>query len=145
MYCFFLPTSSIYHSIIIIITYITIVTMLQSIKAHSLFEVEDKGAEDCIITARKHLFLANNLHSVLSHVKEMLNENGSSSSGGGNNTSSGKDDNNNSSSNKASSSVMSSPPSSQAVRVCFLHSINNFIVTREYHLYILLSLLLYYM
>ncbi len=43
-----------------------------SAKSHSLFEAEDKAAEEMILTARKHLFLANNLYSVSNHLREII-------------------------------------------------------------------------
>jgi hypothetical protein len=39
-------------------------------KAHSLFEMEDKHAEESVLSARKHLFLANNFHSIFNYLKE---------------------------------------------------------------------------
>lgn len=43
-----------------------------SAKSHSLFEAEDKAAEEMILTARKHLFMANNLYSVSNHLREII-------------------------------------------------------------------------
>lgn len=43
-----------------------------STKSHSLFEVEDKAAEEMVLTARKHLFLSNNLYSVSNHLREII-------------------------------------------------------------------------
>lgn len=42
----------------------------QATNHHSLYDYEDKHAEDYVLTARKHLFLINNLYSLLSFVKE---------------------------------------------------------------------------
>jgi hypothetical protein len=47
---------------------------LQNSKAHALFEQEDRGAEDCIMTARKHLFLVNNFFALLNFAKEKKKE-----------------------------------------------------------------------
>jgi hypothetical protein len=44
------------------------------VKGHSLFEAEDKAAEEIMLGARKHLFLCNNLFSVLSHVRGMIDK-----------------------------------------------------------------------
>ncbi len=46
----------------------------QSVKTHSLFEAEDKGAEEFLMGARKHLFLANNLYFVLSFARDKKSE-----------------------------------------------------------------------
>lgn len=39
-------------------------------KTHSLFEAEDRAAEEFLLGARKHLFLANNLFFLLSFARE---------------------------------------------------------------------------
>ena len=36
--------------------------------------MEDKYAEECILSARKHLFLANNYYSILNYMKERKRE-----------------------------------------------------------------------
>ena len=46
----------------------------QSVKTHSLFEAEDKGAEEFLMGARKHLFLVNNLYFVLSFARDKKTE-----------------------------------------------------------------------
>ena len=35
-----------------------------------MYEMEDKNAEELILSARKHLFLANNLHSIFNYLKD---------------------------------------------------------------------------
>lgn len=40
--------------------------------SHSLYDQEDKHAEEFIQAARKHLFLINNIYSMLTFVKEKV-------------------------------------------------------------------------
>lgn len=47
---------------------------VQSTKGHNLYEVEDKAAEEIVLGARKHLFLCNNLFSVMNHVRDMIDK-----------------------------------------------------------------------
>ena len=47
---------------------------VQSTKGHNLYEVEDKVAEEIVLGARKHLFLCNNLFSVMNHVRDMIDK-----------------------------------------------------------------------
>ena len=54
--------------------------MEQSVKVHSLYETEDKAAQEIVLGARKHLFLSNNLFSVLNHVRNMIDKVDDSSS-----------------------------------------------------------------
>lgn len=35
-----------------------------------MYEMDDKNAEEFILSARKHLFLANNLHSIFNYLKD---------------------------------------------------------------------------
>ena len=63
----------IYSYILLFLLLILITTThRQSTKGHSLFEAEDKAAEEIVLGARKHLFLSNNLYSVLNHVRNMI-------------------------------------------------------------------------
>jgi len=41
-----------------------------NVKAHGMHELEDKVAEDYILSARKHLFMANNLYSMYIFIKD---------------------------------------------------------------------------
>ena len=44
--------------------------------AHGMHEMEDKVAEDFILSARKHLFMANNLFAMFMFVKDRKREAG---------------------------------------------------------------------
>jgi hypothetical protein len=46
----------------------------KAVKQHSLFDFEDKQAEECVLSARKHLFLINNMYAVLTFAKERKKE-----------------------------------------------------------------------
>ena len=39
-----------------------------------MYEAEDKAAEEIVLGARKHLFLCNNLYSVLNHVRDIIDK-----------------------------------------------------------------------
>lgn len=41
-----------------------------AIKNHNLFEMEDKAAEDMVMSARKHLFLSNNYYAMWNYTKD---------------------------------------------------------------------------
>lgn len=53
----------------------------QTMNAHGMHEMEDKVAEDFILSARKHLFMANNLFAMFMFVKERKREAGYETSG----------------------------------------------------------------
>ena len=53
----------------------------QTMNAHGMHEMEDKVAEDFILSARKHLFMANNLFAMFMFVKDRKREAGYETSG----------------------------------------------------------------
>ena len=48
--------------------------------AHGMHELEDKVAEDYILSARKHLFMANNLYSMFIFIKDRKRDQNSNES-----------------------------------------------------------------
>ena len=51
---------------------------------HNLYEHEDKAAEECILSCRKHLFLANNYYAMYTYVKDKRDgAEGGAAQGGG--------------------------------------------------------------
>jgi hypothetical protein len=71
---------------------------------HALYDFEDKVAEECVQSARKHLFLINNIFATATFAKDRRRDIQGSGGGGGSSSSSG------------GSTANSKPPASLTVR-----------------------------